>query len=81
MLVLSRKIGEKIIIGNDIVITILSNNENNIKIGVDAPNNIPIYRYEVYEKIKNFIKEASKSSSDFPEISDIKSKINKYPKK
>ncbi|HOJ37973.1 MAG TPA: carbon storage regulator CsrA [Ignavibacteriales bacterium] len=62
MLVLTRKEGEKIVIGNDIVITILSTNENSAKIGIQAPNNISIYRYEIYEKIKTFIKEASSNS-------------------
>lgn len=82
MLVLTRKEGEKIIIGNDIVITLLSTNENSAKIGIDAPNNISIYRYEIYEKIKLFIKEASNKSDlilDTQKINNIK--LKRYNKK
>lgn len=81
MLVLTRKEGEKIVIGNDIVITLLSTNENSAKIGIDAPNNISIYRYEIYEKIKLFIQEASNSSELILDTEKVnKIKIKKYNK-
>ena len=53
MLVLTRKKGQKLIIGNNIEIVILENDFNNVKIGVSAPKNISVYREEIYLEIKN----------------------------
>ncbi len=52
MLVLTRKVGESITIGDDISVRVLEISGNNIKIGINAPRNITIYRQEVYEKIR-----------------------------
>ena len=52
MLVLTRKKGQKIVIGDNIEIVILESDFNNIKIGVNAPKNISVYREEVYLEIK-----------------------------
>ena len=47
MLVLSRKLGEKIVIGEDIVITVVKIDRNQIRIGIEAPHDIPVYREEI----------------------------------
>ena len=47
MLVLSRKLGEKIIIGDNIVLTIVKIDRNQIRIGIEAPQDIPVYREEI----------------------------------
>lgn len=52
MLVLSRKKDEKIIIGDDIVITLVDAATNRARIGIDAPQDIPVHREEVYQFIK-----------------------------
>ncbi len=52
MLVLSRKRGESIRISNTIIISILDFCNGSIKIGIEAPANLPIYREELYQKIK-----------------------------
>lgn len=51
MLVLTRKYGQQIMIGDDIVITILEGRGDSIRIGVDAPGNISVKRAEVYEAV------------------------------
>jgi len=52
MLVLTRKSGESLIIGDDVVITVVEIRGGQVKIGVEAPNSITIYRKELFEKIK-----------------------------
>ena len=61
MLILSRKIEESIIIGDSITIKILGIQEGQVKIGIDAPKEIKVYRSELYEQIQNENKEASKA--------------------
>ena len=53
MLVLTRKLNEKIRVGDDIIVTIIQIDKGSVKIGFEAPENVAIYRDEVYEKIKN----------------------------
>jgi len=60
MLVISRKINEKIKIGDDIEITVISIDKNQIKIGIEAPRNVPILRSELIEEVKKENKKAAK---------------------
>ena len=53
MLVVTRKIGEKVIIGDEIEIQLLHIGRNQIRIGITAPKHISVHRYEIYEAIKN----------------------------
>jgi carbon storage regulator len=53
MLVLTRKLGESIIIGDDIVITVLDVKGNSARLGIAAPANISVHREEIYNRIKN----------------------------
>ena len=59
MLALSRKVNESIMIGNDIEITILEIKGDQIKIGINAPKSVPIYRKELYLQILESNKEAA----------------------
>lgn len=52
MLVLTRRLGKTLLIGNDISITMLGINANQIRIGVDAPLDISVHREEVYNRIQ-----------------------------
>lgn len=47
MLVLSRKLGEKIVIGEDIVVTIVKIDRNQIRVGIEAPPEVPVFRSEI----------------------------------
>ncbi len=59
MLALSRKKGEALVINNDIEITILEIKGEQVKIGITAPKEIPVYRKEVYVQIQESTKEAA----------------------
>lgn len=52
MLVLSRKVGEKIMIGDDIEITVIESRTGKLRLGITCPKHIPIYREEIYNLIK-----------------------------
>ncbi len=52
MLVLTRRPGESIIIGKDIVITVIEIKGGQVRIGIDAPREIDVYREEIYEQVR-----------------------------
>lgn len=63
MLVLTRKPGQSIIINDNIEVTILEVKGDAVRIGVEAPKNVAIYRHEIYEEIKKEnLKTATQSS-------------------
>lgn len=72
MLVLSRRFNEEIKIGGNITIKILSITENSVKIGIDAPKEVQLYRGEVYEKVKESIIDAAKS------VTEVNSDLGKF---
>jgi carbon storage regulator len=51
MLVLSRKEGERIVVGRDILITVIESRGNRVRLGISAPKEIPINRQEVSERL------------------------------
>ena len=53
MLVLSRRVGEKIRIGSSIVVTLLRVDSHRARIGVEAPRDVPIFRQEVFDFLKD----------------------------
>lgn len=64
MLILNRKEGESLIIDDKIEIRILEVSEGKIKIGIEAPKNVKVFRKEVYEEIREENKKASTISLD-----------------
>lgn len=52
MLILTRKTGESLLIGDDIEITVLSVRGGQVKLGVKAPKNVAVHREEIYQRIK-----------------------------
>lgn len=70
MLALSRKKNEAIMINNNIEVTILEVKGDQVKIGISAPKEIPVYRKEVYVQIQEANK-SSASQSDMDALSDL----------
>lgn len=52
MLILTRRVGETVMIGNDVTVTVLAVNGHQVRVGVNAPKAIPVHREEVFERIK-----------------------------
>ena len=52
MLILTRRTGEKIMIGSNITVTILGVQGDQVRIGVDAPSDVAVHREEIYERIR-----------------------------
>ena len=52
MLIVTRRVGERIMIGSDVSVKVLAVNGNQVRIGVDAPRNVAVHREEVYERLK-----------------------------
>jgi carbon storage regulator len=53
MLILTRRIGETIIIGDDIEVSVLGIKGNQVRVGVNAPKDVSVHREEIYQKIQN----------------------------
>lgn len=77
MLILTRKKDESIIINGNIEIQIMSIEEGKVKIGIEAPKDIEIFRSEVFEKIESANQEASKPQANIKVLSEKMKNLKK----
>lgn len=61
MLILTRRVGETVMIGDDVTITVLGVKGNQVRVGINAPKSVAVHREEIYERIKR------EQQSDQPE--------------
>ena len=52
MLILTRRVGETVVIGNDVTVTVLGVKGNQVRLGVNAPREVAVHREEIYERIQ-----------------------------
>ncbi|MGC8517669.1 MAG: carbon storage regulator CsrA [Steroidobacteraceae bacterium] len=52
MLILTRRVGETVMIGDEVTITVLGVKGNQVRIGINAPKHVAVHREEIYERIK-----------------------------
>jgi len=53
MLILTRRVGESVVIGEDVTVTVLGVKGNQVRIGINAPKHVAVHREEIFERIKS----------------------------
>lgn len=71
MLILSRKVDEKIKIGSDITLTVIEIKGDQVKVGVEAPKDVKVFRQEVFNAIQSQNKEAAAGSAAIDALSRL----------
>ena len=66
MLILTRRVGETVMIGEDVTVTVLGVKGNQVRIGVNAPREVAVHREEIFERIKR--EESGEPSADDEEL-------------
>jgi carbon storage regulator len=64
MLILTRRVGETVMIGDDVTITVLGVKGNQVRVGINAPKNVAVHREEIYERIKREQQSGAAEHSD-----------------
>lgn len=77
MLILSRKKDESIIIGDQIEIRVIGIDEGRVKLGIEAPGNVKVFRKEIYDAIIQENREASKAKISMDELREAGRILNK----
>jgi carbon storage regulator len=63
MLILTRRVGETVMIGNDVTVTVLGVKGNQVRVGVNAPRDVAVHREEIFERIKREAQDGPSSST------------------
>ena len=67
MLIITRRPGEKVMLGDDVVIEVIEVSGSSVRIGIAAPKSVPVYREELWKAVKAENEAAAKSDANLPE--------------
>lgn len=68
MLILARKVNERIVIGENVQVSVVDIKGDQVKIGIEAPKTVKVYRYEVFEAIQEQNRAAASSPTELPDL-------------
>jgi carbon storage regulator len=68
MLILTRRVGETVMIGDDVTITVLGVKGNQVRVGINAPKHVAVHREEIYERIKR--EQQAEEASEQPKAAE-----------
>ena len=70
MLILTRRVGETVMIGNEVTVTVLGVKGNQVRIGVNAPKDVAVHREEIYERIRREEDQEARFPGSVPDVID-----------
>jgi carbon storage regulator len=67
VLIVTRRAGEKVMLGDDVVIEVIEVSGSSVRIGIDAPKSVPVYREELWRAVKAENEAAARADANLPE--------------
>jgi carbon storage regulator len=71
MLIITRKPGERVMVGDDIVVHVMELVGGSVRIGIEAPRSVPVYREEIYAAMRDENRAAAEAPADLPEAAEF----------
>jgi carbon storage regulator len=68
VLIVSRKAGEQVMIGDDVVVTVVEVSGQTVRLGIEAPRSLPVYRAELWASVRDENRAAAASADDAPPL-------------